>query len=268
MIVIFKQFFRLQRSGLLTWMSINGFWGWALGTSVKSMDKNGTLTAFMAKAIQKLPSAVQTLFGMAPNLSPLDNLMQSKLGVWMAIALPMYGCLIAASAVAREIDTGTADFLFSLPVKRHSVLAARWAVLAVNLSIVAVSTWAGLYLGMAMGGVSGNFRGYFWMIAQSVFVSLAVGSIALAASMYAPDYERAMKRSLAGVGALFTVNIAMEMASAPKIIRAFNPYTYFDTLVPLLRGEPAWKDIAALAAMSLLALCFSVWTFRSRQFER
>lgn len=264
---LFRQYFRVQRSGLLVWAGINGFLGWSLGASAKGLDASNALTEFIKSAMEKLPAAIQSILGMAPGVSALDNFVQGKVGFWMAIALPIYGCLMAVAVVSREIDLGTADFLFALPVKRQEVLVARWGVMAANLSAVAVTTWAGLCAGMAMSGISGNFAGYFWMIMQAAFVGMAMGSLALLASMWAPDYERAMKRSLGGVGVLFFVDIWMEMAELPRFTRAFNPFSYFSTLKPLVRSGPAWEDATALIAMSLLALWLAVRVFRSREIE-
>ena len=264
---LFKQYFRVQRSGLLIWAGLNSFLGWALGASAKPMETSSALSNFLTRMIDKLPSALRALMGIAPGVSPIDNLIQAKIGFWMAVALPIYGCLMAVAAVSREIDRGTADFLLALPVGRRQILIARWAVMAVNLAVVAVTTWGGVCAGLLLGGATGNFRGYFWMIAQAAFVGLATGSLALLASMWAPDYERAMKRALAGVGVLFSIDIAMELASMPRLARAFNPFSYFDTLEPLLRSGPVLEDTAVLVAISLLSLWLAVRVFQSRQIE-
>lgn len=265
--ILFRQYFRVQRSGLLIWVGINSFLGWALGASVEDMETASALSSFIAKAMERLPSAVRALLGMAPEVSAIDNFIQAKIGFWMAIALPIYGCLMAVAAVSREIDRGTADFLFALPVERQEVILARWSVMVVNLTTVVIATWGSLCVGLSMGGVAGNFRGYFWMISQAGCVGIAIGSLALLASMWAPDYERAIKRALLGVGILFFADIAMEFLSVPRFTRALNPYSYFDTVQPLLRGGPVWEDVAPLAAMSLLALWLSMRTFRTRQIE-
>ena len=264
---LFRQYFRVQRTGLLLWAGINGFMGWVLGTTAKQMEATSALSNFMAGVMDKLPNSIKALLGVAPGMSAVDNLIQAKIGFWIGIALPIYGCLMAVAAVSREIDRGTADFLLALPVDRRQVLVARWGVMAANLAVVAVTTWGALTAGLAIGGVAGNYRGYFWMIAQAAFLGLAVGSLALLASMWASDYERAMKRSMAGVLVLFSLDMGMEMAGMPPLARAFNPFSYFSTLEPLLTSGPMIPEAGALLAISAASLWLSVRVFQKRQIE-
>lgn len=265
--MLFRQYFRVQRTALLIWAGIDGFMGWALGSSAKQAEVGNVLGRFLTDVMDKLPSSIRALVGIAPGISPVDNLVQAKMGFWMAIALPIYGCLLAVAAVSREIDRGTVDFLLALPVDRRQVLIARWEVMAVNLALVALTTWGALTGSLVLGGVAGNYRGYFWMITQAALVGLAFGSLAMLASMWAPDYESAMKRSLGGVLVLFAVDMAMEMAGVPRLARAFNPFSYFSTLEPLLHSGPMVTQAAVLLAISGVSLWLSVRVFRQRQIE-
>lgn len=264
---LFKQYFRVQRTGLLLWAGFNGFMGWVLGSSAQQMQADNQLSDFLAGIMDKLPEGVRALLGIVPGMSPVDTLIQGKMGFWMGIALPIYACLLAVAAVTREIDRGTADFLFALPVDRKQVLVARWGVMVTNVTIVALVTWAALSGGIAAGGLEGNIRGYFWMIAQAAFVGIAMGSLALLGSMWASDYEKAMKRSLGAVLLLFTVDMGMEMADMPRLARAFNPFSYFSTLEPLLQSGPMVTEAAILLVAAVVALWLSVKVFSGRQIE-
>ena len=108
---LFKQYFRVQRTGLMIWTGFNALVGWALAVSVKSMQATNALADFLSKIIGKLPDSVKALLGLVPGLSPVDNFVQGKMGFWMALALPIYSSLMAVAAITREIDKGTADFL-------------------------------------------------------------------------------------------------------------------------------------------------------------
>lgn len=264
---LFRQYFRVQRTGLLLWAGFNGFMGWVLGTTAKQMEAENVLSDFLVGIMDKLPESIRALIGIVPGMSPIDTLIQGKLGFWMGIALPIYACLLAVAAVTREIDRGTADFLFALPVDRKQILIARWGVMVTNVSTVALVTWAALSGGLMAGGLEGNFRGYFWMIAQAAFVGLAIGSLALLASMWASDYEKAMKRSLGAVLLLFTVDMGMEIAGMPMLARAFNPFSYFSTLEPLLRSGPMVPEAAVLLGTAVVALWASIKAFERRQIE-
>ncbi len=262
---LFKQYFRVQRSGLIIWAGSSGFLAWALAVTAKPLELGGSLASLIEKLADKLPAGIRGLFAMAPGLSPIDSLIQAKLGFWMTLALPIYGCLLAVSAVNREIDRGTADFLLALPVERRQVLVARWGVMALNLGAVALVTWATLSVGLVMNHVIGRFSGYFWMIAQGWLLGLAVGSLAMLGSMWAQGYEQAVKWSLGAVGVLFSVDLGMRVASISRSVRFLNPFSYFDSVEPLLRNSLIWGDAVVLLATSLISLWLAVRVFQSKQ---
>ena len=264
---LFRQYFRAQRAGLLIWVGSNGVLAWVLASTSKPMELGGTLGSFMSKLADKFPPGLRGMFGLVPGLSPIDSLIQAKIGIWLAIILPVYACILAASAVSREVDRGTAGFLLALPVRRRDILIARWAVMAANLGLIAFSTWGALYVGLKMSSAVANFTGYFWMTAQAWFLGLAAGSLAMLGSMWAREYDGALRWALASVGVLFTVDLGMRVAEMPKLARFFNPFTYFDSLQPLLRKSLVWGDAAVLLGASLVSLWLAVRVFESKQIE-
>lgn len=241
--------------------------GWVLGSSAKQMQAGNVLGDFLSGLIERLPETVRALLGIVPGLSPVDTLVQSKLGFWMGIALPIYGCLLAVAAVTREVDRGTADFLFALPVERKHVIVARWGVMVTNVMVVAITTWAALSGGLLAGGVQGNMWGYFWIMIQAALLGVTVGSLALLASIWSRDYERAMKRSLGAVLLLFAIDMGMEMARIPEPVRSVNPYYYFSTIEPLMRNGPMVREAAVLLVVAMVALWACVRVFSQREIE-
>ncbi len=262
---LFKQYFRVQRTGLIIWAGGTALLGWVLAATVKPMELGDALTKFIQKVAIQLPPGLQALFGMVPGMSSVDSLIQAKMGFWLAVAMPIYACLLAVSAMTREIDRGTADFLLALPVDRRQVLISRWAVMVTDLSVFALAAWAALCAGLKATGVQGNFSGYFWMIAQIWFLSVAVGSLAMLGSMWSSDYETAIKWALGAVGVLFVTDFGLRVVEVPLVWRFFNPFAYYDTLQPILRNSLMWGDAAVLAGISIVSLVLAVRVLDARQ---
>lgn len=258
---LFWQHFRAQRNGFFIWLAASVVTILAVASAAKSMGQSD----LMNKLGQVAPPALQALLGMLPGLSPVDGFIQAKVGAGMAMILPVYACLLAMSAITREVDRSTADFLLTLPVDRTRLLVARWGVMVVNLAILTLSLWVALVAGMKASQVSGSFGGYFWMLAQVWLLAVAVGSLALLLSLWIDDYSLGVKATLAGTGALYVIDLGMRVAGISKWGRSFNPFTYVDAARTVMEGHLPWGDAAVLAAASGLSLWLAVRAFGRKQ---
>lgn len=256
---LFWQHFRAQRGGLLIWLGTTMVLVLGVTSSAGAATQQAGLMAEMAA---KLPPALRVLWGYVPGMNPVDSFILIKLGVLIAVVLPIYACLLAMGVVTREVDRRTADFLLALPVDRERLVLARWAVMAVDVALVALAVWATLVAGLKTAGLTGSFGGYFWMLAEAWLLGVAIGSLALLASIWIDDYSFGVKVSLAGVGVLYVLDITMRVAELSRWARFFNPYTYVDLTQPILTGHPAWGDtvvllLAVAAATGLAARAFA-----------
>ena len=258
---LFRQHFHSQRTALFIWLGAN----MAAALMVASMGNSVNQSDAMNRLIEQLPANLQAVLGVVPGLSSVDAFVQAKLGFWAILAFPIYACLLAISAVTREVDRHTADFLLSLPLDRTRLLVARWAVMATNVGILALGMWAALVVGLAAVGVTGSWSGYFWMMTQAWFLGVAVGSLALLASVWIDDYGTAAKLTLAGVGALFTIDLAMRVSPPPLWAAVWNPFTHASPAQTILRNSLLWGDVAALVVTSALALALAVHFFVRKQ---
>lgn len=230
----------------------------SLGNSVSQNDA-------MTQLIAKLPANLQLLLGVIPGLGPVDAFVEAKLGFWVVLAFPIYACLLAISAVTREVDRHTADFLLTLPIDRTRLLLSRWAVMAADIGILGLGIWAALVVGLKSIGATGSWSGYFWMVAQAWFLGVAVGSLALLASVFIDDYSMAAKLTLAGVGTLYILDMGLRVSPPPWWTTTWNPFTHVNSAQTILQDHLLWGDAAALVITSALALALSVHFFVRKQ---
>ncbi len=258
---LLRQHFRSQRTGLLIWLGANV----AATLMVASLGNSVSQSQALPKLVEKLPANIQALFGLAPGLSAVDSFIQAKLGFWIILAFPIYGCLLAISAVTREVDRHTADFLFTLPIDRARLLVSRWAVMVADIAILGLGIWVALVAGLKGVGVTGSWSGYFWMIAQTWLLGVAVGSLALLASVWIDDYGAGTKYSLAGVGALFALDMGFRINPPPWWALVWNPFAHANSARSIMENRLLWGDAAALAVIAALALALAVHFFARKQ---
>ena len=183
----------------------------------------------------------------------------------MILAFPIYGCLLAISAITREVDRHTADFLLTLPIDRARLLLSRWAVMVVNIGLLALGMWVALVAGLKGVGVTGSWSGYFWMTVQAWFLGVAVGSLALLASVWIDDYGTATRYTLAGVGALFSLDIGLRISPPPWWALVWNPFAHVSSARSILENRLLWGDAAALVVITALSLALAVHFFNGKQ---
>lgn len=261
---LFRQHFRAQRTGLFIWLGAVVVLVLGVTSSAPAATQQVDLMAEMAA---QLPPALRVLWGYVPGMNPVDSFILVKLGVLLGVVLPVYACLLAMGVVTREVDRRTADFLLALPVDRERLVLARWAVMAVDVALLALAIWVALIAGLKAVGLSGSYGGYFWMLAESWLLGVTVGSLALLASIWIDDYSFGVKVSLAGVAVLEVLDIAMRVADMSRWARFFNPYTYLDMTRPILTGHPAWGDMAVLLLAGALAAWLAARAFARKQIQ-
>lgn len=259
--ILFRQFLRSQRTGLLIWLGAMVLAALALAASANGMQQNDLVERVAAK----LPAALQALLGLVPGLSGVDAFVSAKLGISLGLVLPAYACLLAIATVTREVDSGRMDFLLALPIERRQFLVARWAGMAVNLATVALGAWAALVVGLKANHISGSYLGYLWMALQAWFLGLGCGSLAMLASLWIDDYGGAVKSILGGLGAFFSLDLGLKAMNVSKIWRAFNPFAYFDAARPIAEGHLLWGDAAVMLATSLVAVWLAARAFAQKQ---
>ena len=258
---LFRQHFRGQRTGLLVWLGANI----AVTLMVASLGNSASQSQALSQLVAGLPANIQALFGLSPGLSPVDSFVQAKLGFTIILVFPIYACLLAISAVTREVDRHTADFLLALPIDRARLLLSRWAVMAVNIGILGLGMWVALVAGLKGIGVTGSWWGYFWMVTQAWFLGVAVGSLALLASVWIDDYGAGTKYTLAGVGALFALDLGMRVNPPPWWALIWNPFAHVDSARSIVESRLLLGDAAALVVITALALALAVRFFADKQ---
>lgn len=258
---LFRQYFRAQRNALLVWTAAMMLMALAVGTAAKGIEGSNLLEQLSAK----LPAGMQSLMGVVPGLTVVDSYVDAKLGFMLGLVLSAYGCLIAIGAVTREIDRGSVDFLLSLPIERWRLLVARWGVMAVNLGIVLAGVWVALVPSLQAQGIDPNSLGYFWMLIQMWTLCVCLGSLAMLASIWIDEYGTAVKYSLAGVGLLFAIDVALRVANVGKLGRGFNPFAYLEIAQTMLHKHLLWGDAAVLLAVSGAALWLAARAFARKE---
>ncbi len=168
---------------------------------------------------------------------------------------------------AGEIDRGTIDVLFGLPVSRWCVYVTETIVFAGTGVVLLVMGFLGLRLGML--GQAAELRpgtGRLVSVAANMYcLYLAVGGLAFLVSAASDRRGKAMAIVFGLLLASFLLNFLAQFWAPAEAVAFLSLLTYYQPLPALRAGETGWPlaDMAVLAGFAItLWAAGGVWFAR------
>lgn len=134
----------------------------------------------LADYVENMPEAMKAMFGMEgmDYTSPAGYLNTELFSFLLPIAFAAFAMGAGSRAIAGEEDKQTLDLLLSTPITRRSVLLQKVVAMVVDVGVLVLVLWAGLWLG-------GLFVSFDMSALRMLEGCLAVGFIALAFGAFA-----------------------------------------------------------------------------------
>lgn len=215
----------------------------------------GALFPAVGHTIGKLniPKGVSQLLGGA-DYGTIAGWYRSEIG---AIYGPLViGGLAIAGAVATtaaEEEDRILGLLLAHPIERWRLIAAKAAAIAATVVIIALATWAGMILGVAIGGGGIDVAHITAFSVQLAFFGFATGAVAIA--LGAGTGRRALAAGGAAAVAIigWLINGFAPLVGAIDWLKYLSMFYYYAGRDPLTRGV----DIGGLVVLGALALLLS-----------
>lgn len=169
-------------------------------------------------------------------------------GPLLAGALAITG---ASATLAGEEEERILALILAYPVGREQLVAAKAAAIASVVVILALSTWIGLIVGVAVAG-GGISLGHMAALAlQLAFFGFATGAVAVAVA--AATGRRSLATAVASSVAIlgWLINSFAPLVSGLGWLRYLSLYYYYGAHDPLRAGVGA-GGVAVLAAVALV----------------
>jgi ABC-2 type transport system permease protein len=210
-----------------------------------------------------VPQGVANLLGGA-DYSTLTGWLQSEI---VATYGPLVFCVVAITTATAtttgDEDEGVLATLLAHPIARTRLLLAKTLALTLLILAVAVATWIGLIVGVAIAGGGISTAHLAAQSAHLGFLGLALGTLALA--LGASTGRKPIAAGGAAVVAIlgFLLNGLAPLISALSWTQYLSPFYYYSSGRPLTNGAQ-WQHLAVLAAASLVLVALAVAGFRRR----
>lgn len=210
-----------------------------------------------------LPRGVGELLGGA-DYGSLTGWMRSEIGaVYGPLVIGALAIAAAGGSIAGEEQARVLGLVLAHPVSRTRMMTAKAGAVAASVIAVALSTWAGLTLGVLAGGGGISFGNQAALSLHLCFFGLAIGALALAIAA-ATGSRTTTAAGAAAFGILsFLINGFAPLIHGITWLRYASLFHYYSGDDPLTRGVDL-ADLLALAGFALAGLVVALAAFRRR----
>ncbi|MEP6641627.1 MAG: ABC transporter permease subunit [Gaiellales bacterium] len=210
-----------------------------------------------------LPKGATDLLGGA-DYGTITGWYRSEIGsVYGPLVIGSVAIMAASGSTAGEEDDRILGLVLAQPVTRARLVLGKAAAAAVSVLLVALATWVGLVVGVAVAGGGISVGDMAALSVHLAFFGFATGAVALA--LGAGTGRRGLATGIAaGVGILgYLINGLAPLVDAMAWLRFLSPFYYYAGQDPLARGVDV-ADLAALAAITAVLTGLAVIGIRRR----
>jgi len=238
--------FRMRRTGTLS-ASIG---------LVVVMLAVGALFPAVGHTIGKLnvPEGVANLLGGA-DYATITGWFRSEIAIIYApLVVGALAITGASAATAGEEEARILGLLLAHPVRRSRLLVAKATAIALIVVTVAFAVWAGLIIGVAVGGGGITVTHITALAVQLAFFGLATGAVALAVG--AGTGRRSLASGSAAAVAIlgWLVNSFAPLVGAISWLKYLTFFYYYSGHDPLTRGV----GVSGLVVLGVATLALTV----------
>lgn len=220
----------------------------------------------MKQYIDAFPDALKTIFRMEDYFSGAGFLGTELFSMMIPLIFVSVAAARGSSAIAAEVETGTADILFTLPISRTRILLSKLAAMIIELLLLSTLAVTSISIGAQLVSMEISVGALITATSASALMALGYGAIALFAGSLTG------KRGVA-TGLTITVAIAaLLFYSLAPIVDTFDYLTPFNPMDWAINGNPLSQGISAFnfAKLFLLSSGFSalaIYLFRKRDIK-
>ena len=264
MMTIFMKELKRSRRSLILWCSVIGATALFGILEYPIMADYGNM---IASVLDVMPKLIQIIFGVYGADLTTSMGYYVVMYFWFGLIVFTHAAYLGASIISKEQRDKTAEYIFTKPYKRDTIVTAKIMVAVVNILVVAIvvgviSALAMAALGVGLGGLISVFISIIGMfVTQLVFV--AVGLLCSAIFI---KYNVATLSSIAVLIVAYIVSFAIEYIGTADYLSFLSPLRYFEVQRVISNGiSPLYLFVSAVIIS--LSLYFTLALYREKDFH-
>ncbi|QLY29318.1 ABC transporter permease subunit [Nocardia huaxiensis] len=252
---VFTQTLKEQRRGLIGWSIGLGLVPMMYLPSFSSMKEQGSLSNIKQ-------NDVYTAMGMS-DFGSAAGYLQSTIFALMGLLLMVIFAVTMAGRTASQEDSGTLDLLLAQPISRTSLLAQRFAALAVQVAVVTTVLAVGVLAGANAGGMDVPAGNILAAVTGLGLLGLAVGALTLLVGAVTGKRAQTLGFAALLVVGGYLANSLGAFIDGAKWMQNLSPFHYAIGDSTLVNGWNA-GNLGILAALAAVAIGVALTVFNRR----
>lgn len=247
---IVKRELRANLKAFIIWISVISLIILVASTEFSAYRNNPDLI----DAFEGFEDMFAALGGSIANIGSPEGFL-SLMSIYLYLPAAIYGALLGSSIISKEEKDKTAEFLFSLPIKRNQVLKSK-IITAIFYQILFVA----VVLGMAVlifyrYEPDEKFYTFIrYMFVALTFISLIFMSIGMLLSSYLEQYKRSGSITLAILIGTYMLNMLVGVIEELEFLKYIIPFQYF---TPSDMVEGNIEFIFVFLSLLIISSCIS-----------
>ncbi|MBQ6797588.1 MAG: ABC transporter permease subunit [Clostridia bacterium] len=207
--------------------------------------------------------AFSNAFGMDKlSIATLSGFYATEVGLIHSLGGAMFAAMIACSALSKEEEGHTGEFLFSLPVGKAKVIGAKWLAVFTNIVVFNLLCIAVYCVGFAVSGESVPAKEFALFHAMQLFMHTQIGAMCFAVSACS-------KRNRIGVGLgaallLYAFDTVARILPDLADYKFISPFSYSNASDIFSSGEVYTKGALLGAALLVISLAAAFGVYSKR----
>lgn len=229
-------------------------------------------TVGVERLLELLPKGMQGLLRAQVGLSatPVGYIASGFRHPVYLVTVSAFAIAFSASALAGEIDSGTAGYLLARPVTRRMVVIAKSVALGVCLLVVLTFGLLGALFGAAVNGFFGEVSVWGLVKAQSNLLALGllIGGVSMALSSRASERGQVIAQATGLFVTLFFLDYLTVVWPTVAFLGPISPFHYYDPVGVVSTTAFPWIHVAVLTGVLLSGFALAVFIFERRDITR
>lgn len=190
----------------------------------------------IARLMEQFDFLFQALSGAAVDITTAEGYL-SLVSIYIYLPLAIYSGLLGSNIIAKEERDKTAEYLFTLPVKREKVILSKLIVSILYTITINVLLLVLVYFAFGRLGTTAEFDSFVFnlsigvLLTQIIFLSLGMGASALL-----KQYKKSGSITIAILLGTFMLNMLIGLTDKIDFMKYFTPFKYF-AVDMMLNGE-------------------------------
>ncbi len=168
--------------------------------------------------------------------------------------------------LGNEIEEGTLELLFSLPVKRLSIAISLWIFSALALFLLILGGWLGTIWGIKISAEAQkvDFDNIFLIGLNLWLLMMTINAYTFLLAAFSREGSKVAQRA-AGITLFFYfLNYATKIWPAIQSLKYLTVFNYFQPLAITRVKANIWESYLILSGLSLVCLVSAFWKIDKR----